>query len=101
MSSKPRETYTEFGASALMMAVTVSGLSLAVTDVDTPAASSVDPELILCDLCRREALEACLCWLLAAAAVAKSGEATLLHCTESTMGCLRWIMAGRPGLLID
>jgi hypothetical protein len=33
--------------------------------------------------------------------VAKSGEATLLHCTESTMGCLRWIMAGRPGLLID
>jgi hypothetical protein len=82
-----------------MMAVTVSGLLLAVSDVDTPlASSSVRAQLILCDLSLRDVLEACLCWLLAAAAVAKSGEATtLLHCPESTRGCLRF-MAGPTGV---
>ena len=100
MSSRPRATYTEVGACAITTAVTVSDLSLVVTDVETPTASSVDAQLILRAVSRRAepllpAPDARLCWPLAAAAVAKSGgEATLLLCAESTSGCFRWIMAG-------
>jgi hypothetical protein len=59
----------------VMMAVTVNGLSLAVTDVDAPTASSIDAQQMGRDLRRREAPEASLRWLVDAAAVAKSGEA--------------------------
>jgi hypothetical protein len=91
----------EVGFWAVTMAVTVRFLSLVVTDVETPMASSVDAQLILRVLTRPPALlEARLiCWLLAAAAAAKRGEATLPLCAESSRGCFRRIMAGPAGML--